>query len=289
MTSAQPPTRKALGRGLAALIPESAMPLSSTVANGYRELAIENISPNPDQPRKEFRMDALQELSVSIREQGVLQPLIVRKRGEGYEIVAGERRWRAAARAGLQSVPVMVKELSDRKALEIALVENIQRADLDPLEEALAYRQLLDEHDLTQDSLAKTLGKSRSALTNTLRLLKLPSSILSSITQGELSPGHARALLMVRDPNKQKELADDARHHSLSVRQVEARARAIGSENRKIKKPATSTPADQALEERLRRALGTKILLKHRNGKGTLQVSFHSYEHLDQILSQMGA
>ena len=186
-----------------------------------------NFSPNPDQPRKHFDADGLKELSESIKEQGVLQPIIVNKSDDGYLIVAGERRWRASALAGIQSVPVLVKQLSAEDVLKVALIENIQRRDLDPIEEALAYKRLLEQHSLTQENLAESLGKNRATIANSLRLLKLPNSILEMIGKGTLSAGHAKAILTLDDQASMEKLADSVVKQGLSVRDAEARARSI--------------------------------------------------------------
>ncbi len=276
--------RKALGRGLAALIPQSpAVAPAASSGSGLRLLPIERIHPNRAQPRKSFAEEALAELAASIEEQGVLQPLVVRRRGDDYEIVAGERRWRAASRAGLHEVPAIVKELSDSEALQVALIENIQREDLDPLEEAEAYSRLIRDYSLTQEQVAQAVGKSRVAVTNSLRLLKLPDSILALLANGSLSAGHARALMAVSEAPAQLKLAQDAVNRKLSVREVERLARQLQQEVKRtvIARP---TPAETHVEERLQRALGTKVRLQHKKGKGRIEVYFHSLEELDRLL-----
>jgi ParB family transcriptional regulator, chromosome partitioning protein len=275
-------TRKALGRGLAALIP-SAQP--ATPAAGVRTLPIERVRPNREQPRKHFDDTALEELAASIREHGVLQPVIVRKSGDAYEIVAGERRWRAAQRAGLMEIPALVKELSEVDALEVALIENIQRQDLDPLEEAEAYSRLIREHGHSQEHVAQTLGKSRAAVANTLRLLKLPESVLAMLADGRLTAGHARALMTAHDDAVMERLANDAVKRAMSVRDLERAARLAKHAKKAKKTGVAKTPAEVSVEERVMRRLSTKVRLHHRKGQGRLEIHFHSFEQLDSILN----
>lgn len=287
------PKRKALGRGLAALIP-GAEPAAAASGDsnsrpnedsGLRTLAIERIRPNPAQPRKFFEPDALQELAESIQTHGILQPIVVRRTGDTYEIVAGERRWRAAGKAGLREIPAIVKEFAEADVLAVALVENIQRRDLDPLEEADAYRRLISEYALSHDQLAQAVGKSRSAVTNALRLLNMPQPILEHLSAGRLSAGHARAILTLQDSADAVKLADDAAHRKLSVRETEHRARSLRLSKKKVASGTVArSRAEQALEDRLQKELGTRVRLHHRAGKGKLEVSFHSLEHLDQLV-----
>jgi ParB family transcriptional regulator, chromosome partitioning protein len=275
--------RKALGRGLAALIP-SAAPSAATSA-AQKTVPIERVRPNREQPRKYFDEQALAELADSIREHGVLQPIIVKRAGEEYSIVAGERRWRAAALAGLHEVPAIIKDLTPVETLEVALIENLQRQDLDPLEEAAAYGRLMKEHGLTQDHLANRLGKSRAAVANTIRLLKLPEALLNMLADGRLTAGHARALMTVRDDDLMVKLAHDTLERALSVRELERAARlakhhATDKKTQKVQK----TPAEITVEERLQRRLKTKVRLHHRKGKGRIEIFFHSLDELDQLL-----
>lgn len=287
-------TRKALGRGLAALIPPAppasggpgpAAPTNSAASGpGLRTLPIERLKPNPTQPRKVFDPDKLDELAASIREQGLLQPIIVRRQGDAYEIVAGERRWRAATRAGYQEVPVVVRELTDEAALQIALVENIQRADLDPLEEAEAYSRLIREHGMTQEEVGQAVGKSRVAITNSLRLLKLPPPIVEMLADGRLTAGHARALMTLPTEPDMVRLAEDVVRRRASVRDTEAKARMMNRSAKKAESGKPRSPNDVGLEERLQRTLQTKVRLHHRAGKGRVEIFFHSLEELDRIL-----
>jgi ParB family transcriptional regulator, chromosome partitioning protein len=273
--------RPALGRGLAALIPEAAPPTRS----GVMQLAIERIAPDPQQPRHQFKRESLAELAVSIRAQGVLQPILVRKSGEGYIIVAGERRWRAAQQAGLHDVPVLVREIAESAAFEIALVENLQREDLTALEEAEAYRRLIDEHGLTQDELAKRVGRDRSTIANALRLLRLPDEVKAAISSGALSMGHARALLALEDPARMTQLSRQVIALGLSVRAVEQLAR--GRRARRKGVAPASNPNARALCESLMRALGTKVTLHGPGNTGTLQIHYSSLDELDRIVEKI--
>lgn len=286
------PSRKALGRGLAALIPgahaqtSSATPAPAGPDSGLRTLPIERVHPNPTQPRKSFEPEALSELAESIGEHGILQPIVVRRDGEGYEIVAGERRWRAAAQAGLREIPALVKEYSDSKVLAVALVENIQRRDLDPLEEADAYRRLIEEHALSQADVAAAVGKSRVTVTNALRLLKLPEAVLNHLGAGRLTAGHARALMMLDSATDMERMADEAVKRKMSVREVEHRAKAMKVSAKKASAPERSK-SELALENKLQQALGTKVRLHHRGGKGRIEIAFHSLEHLDAVVDKL--
>jgi ParB family chromosome partitioning protein len=279
--------RKALGRGLAALIPTAAPTSATASAPGLRSLPIERIHPSKSQPRKTFAQEPLAELAASIKEQGVLQPVVVRRRGDEYELVAGERRWRAAQLAGLQEVPALVKELSDAEALEVALIENIQRQDLDALEEAEAYGRLIRDHGMTQDEVAVAVGKSRVTITNSLRLLKLPEDILKMLADGRLTAGHARALMTVTSEPALLKLAHDVVARALSVREAERLARQAQAPAAKKSGSPRKTPAESQVEEKLQRALGTKVRLKNRRGKGRIEVYFNSLDELDRLLDKM--
>jgi len=285
-------SRRRLGRGLAALIGEMDRPPETSapaVANDGR-LPIELLNPNPRNPRKTFADADLTDLAQSIREHGIVQPVVVRplKDGSGrHEIIAGERRWRAAQRAGLIEIPVIIKDVSDRTALELALIENVQRADLNPLEEAQGYQQLLDEHNYTQADLGQVIGKSRSHVANTLRLLKLPAAIRDMLIQGSLSAGHARTLVTAPDPEG---LAKRIVGEGLSVRQAEAIAQQ--PENT----PAPFKPARQpaqrdadllALEKLLSDATGLAVSVRHRDPGGELRVSYATLEQLDDLCRRL--
>ena len=216
----------------------------------------------------------------------MLQPVVVRRVGEMYEIVAGERRWRASAQAELQEIPCVVKELSDADTLKAALVENLQRCDLDPLEEASAFHRLMQEYDLTQAQVAQAVGKSRSAVANSMRLLRLPEPVLAYLAQGALSPGHARALMTLASENDTLKLAESAVQRRTSVRDLEAQARRMNRSARRVKKQQR-TPAEVSVEERLTRSLNTKVRLHSRKGKGRVEIFFHSLDQLDDLLERL--
>lgn len=284
-------TRKAgLGRGLGALLPGAATE-DVAAASGLVEIEVEEIHPNPRQPRTEFAQEELEELASSIRELGVLQPVVVRPRAQGgYELLVGERRLRASRLAGARRVPAIVREADDRQALEQALVENVQRQDLHALEEANAYRNLVELFELTQEEAARRVGKSRVHVTNTLRLLELPDEIKSLLAEGRLQAGHARALLAIKEPDERLTVARRAAEEGLTVRQIEAIAR--GDET-----PATddTTPASRAgrarkqgafpdLEESLADHLGTEVRIESGRGRGRIVVSFGSRDDLHRIV-----
>lgn len=277
MTDKEIPRRPALGRGLAALIPQA----PAAAATGLLRLAIERIRPEPRQPRRRFDPTALEELAASIREQGVLSPILVRRHGAEYRIVAGERRWRAAQKAGLQEIPAVVKELGDEAAFEVALIENLQREDLDPLEEAEAYRRLTEEHGLTQEEAARRVGKDRSTVANALRLLRLPAEVRSAVAQGELSMGHARALLAVPDEARLAALAKQIVARGLSVRETERLAAKEKQGPKGAKEPAR-TFADQ--EARLQRLLGARARLQSDGRKGRIEIPFGTLDEYERLV-----
>ncbi|MGD8860771.1 MAG: ParB/RepB/Spo0J family partition protein [Myxococcales bacterium] len=286
--------RRALGRGLDALLPATpARPAGGgSGASGGKPpdafyAPIEELHPNREQPRNRFDDDALDELASSIEEVGILEPILVRRRSAGgYEIVAGERRWRASQRAGLHEVPVFVRELSEGKAFEAALVENIQREDLNPLETARAYQRLIDEHGHTVESVAKLIGKDRSTVSNAMRLLKLPGAVVDRIESRDLSEGHGRALLGAGDVAAMERLAREALRKGWSVRETERRARQVAQGNKKDAKdgPPEKSANVRDLEGRLSRSLGTRVAIADRKGKGHLQIRFSSYDELDRLL-----
>lgn len=281
-------SRKALGRGLAALIPPSP-PSEAGSDTGLRLLPVERVKPSKAQPRKNFQPESLDELAASIKEQGVLQPIVVRRSDGGYEVVAGERRWRAACRAGLHEIPAVVKEYSDQAALQVALIENLQREDLDPLEEASAYHRLLGDYKLSHEQVASAVGKSRSAVTNSLRLLKLPEKVLTQLASGGLTAGHARALMTLADEKALTKLANEIVQRGLSVREAEHSARQIKRAPKNKASASKPTPAERDVEESLQKALGTRVRLRQRAGKGRIEIHFHSLDHLDALLAQLTA
>ncbi len=283
--------KRRLGRGLDGLLP--AAPYKPARGGGSKrspgfEAPIEEVHPNRAQPRRRFEDSALDELAASIAELGVLEPILVRNRaGGGYEIVAGERRWRAAQRAGLKEVPVFVRELNTEEAFEAALVENLQREDLNPIETARAFQRLVEEHGNSQESVAKRVGKDRSTVANALRLLKLPETVLAMLEEGQLSEGHGRALLGAPDVATIKRLAREAVKKQWSVRETERQVRgaARGADAPKAEKTKSANVRD--LENRLTKALGARVAVEDKKGKGKLVVSYSSYDELDRILAQI--
>jgi len=284
--------RRGLGRGLAALMsdvgvdPQTARFNDGDAARrGLRDLPIDVIEPNPDQPRRHFDAASLEELAESIRAKGVLQPLVVRpsdEAGERYQIVAGERRWRAAQMAGLHRVPALVRALSDSEVLEIAIIENIQREDLNPIEEAIGYRSLIDRFGHTQEKIAEALGKSRSHIANLLRLLNLPPSVQEHVRAGRLSAGHARALVTATDPEA---LAQKAIQRGLSVRETEALVRAAGKPSSPRPSPQTEKDADtRILEQDMSASLGMSVVIDHHpGGEGRVTIRYRTLDQLDQL------
>lgn len=280
--------KRGLGKGLGALIPPAAspQPASSEVQAGATEIAIERISPNPHQPRQAMDQEKLQELADSITEHGLIQPLIVTQVGVDYQLIAGERRWRASQLAGLSTVPVIIKETSPQQMLELAIVENIQRADLNSLEEASAYAQLMEEFELTQEAVAERVGKSRTAIANTVRLLNLPDEIKTYLAADKISEGHARALLSLKNQGDQLTAVQAILKKNLTVRQTEALVRKIlsGDEttNRLPRPPLT--PHEKSMLAKFESKLGTKVELSRLNkDTGKLTIHFYSQEELQAI------
>ena len=317
--------KSALGRGLAALLPSAhnagggaaganvggtagALPAGPANTSGYHLIPIDDVKPAHGQPRKRFEEVALESLRASISAAGVLQPIVVRRldaagkaeKGVSYEIIAGERRWRAARLAGLKELPVVVKDVADGEALTLALEENIQRQDLNPIEEAESMRRLLDEHGRTQEQLAERLGRDRSSIANALRLLKLPKEVQESVVLGEISAGHAKALLMLSGSADQIAIAQKIIDEGLSVRAVEAlcrpqkAARENGDADKDKTKPAAgetaaqSTAAQRAVEEKLQRRLGTKVRLQHKaDHSGAIVIDYYSLAELERLVDQL--
>ncbi len=283
-----PPKKARLGRGLDAMIPGSPPARPLAAATGGLNVPIEELHPNRDQPRTRFDEQSLEELAASIRELGVLEPILVRRRGGGgFEIVAGERRWRAAQRAGLREVPVYIRELTPQVAFEAALVENLQREDLNPIETARAFQRLIEEHGHSQESVAQRVGKDRSTVANALRLLKLPSAVLDMVENGQLSEGHGRAILGAPDTGTMLKLARMANERALSVRETEKRARAAKKDAKEPRETSGPTVNVRDLEERLGRSLGAKVAVVDKKGKGRLEIRFTSYDELDRLLERL--
>ena len=290
-----------MGKGLDSLIPDnksikSVTPDKSAEAKkeaeekaGVQTMKINEVEPNRDQPRKNFDEDALLELSDSIKQFGVLQPLLVRKRKDYYEIIAGERRWRAAKLAGVKEVPVIVKEYTDQEILEIGLIENIQRENLNPIEEAIAFKRLLEEFNLKQDEVAERVSKSRTAVTNSMRLLKLSDKVQQMIIDDMISTGHARALLAIDDPELQYTLANKIFDEKLSVRETEKLVKEIKNPKKpKEKKVMENAFIYQDLEEKMKGVFGTKVSIASKGkGKGKIEIEYYSDDELEHLFDMM--
>lgn len=288
-------TRKALGRGLSALLGDDTPKIEETQAKApdsttrsYFELDVDLIRPNAEQPRSYFAEAAMEELVQSIKANGIVQPIVVRQQGKNYEIVAGERRWRAAQRAGLRKLPVVVKDVSDDKLLELALIENIQRHDLNAIEEAKAYRKLIDSMGFTQEVLAARVGKDRTFIANYMRLLKLPADIQNLVAEDKLSVGHARALLTIENADAQRQMARKVIDQALSVRETEKAVKRVvnGADTNSQKNPKPKADANMlAAETKLRRHFGTQVKILP-DGKGTggkIEIEYYSNSDLDRI------
>lgn len=272
--------KKGLGRGLDALLGDYTQP----TPEGVQELDIHLIDTNAGQPRKDFDQEKLQELADSIRQHGVVQPILLRQNGERYVIVAGERRFRAARLAGLEKVPAIVKDLDEAQVMEVALIENLQREDLNPIEEAAAIRFLMQQHDLTQEEVSKRLSKSRPAIANSLRLLTLPEPVQAYLRNGKLQAGHARALAGLQDPEAQAVLADKIVGEGLSVRSAESLAREQGQKPpRQKKEPPATDPDLAAAEASLREWLGTKVSIQGSSQRGRIVIEYYNAELLQGI------
>jgi ParB family chromosome partitioning protein len=286
-----PSKRPALGRGLSALIPGSTPPpdRDTTAADRPRtiELDIDRLAPNPQQPRTHINDARLDELAQSIRANGVIQPIVVRKVGDGFEIVAGERRWRAAQRAGLLKVPVAVREVPDDKLLEVALIENIQRDNLTPIEEAQAYRRLTDELQLSQEAIAAQVGKDRATIANYMRLLRLPAEVRNALNEGALSMGHARALLAAPSDGVQRSLGREVIARGLSVRDTEALVRRETEPKPAKPEPPKPDANTRAAEDQLKLALGTRVRIVRRGKGGRIEIDFTNEEELQRLYEAM--
>jgi ParB family chromosome partitioning protein len=285
------PKRRALGRGLDALLPAAPAPPPAYGDKSVFSCAVEKLVPQKGQPRQFFAKEKIDELAQSIREHGLLEPIVVRRvpGQDRFEIIAGERRWRASQKAGLREVMVVVKDVSPKTAFELALIENVQREDLNPVELAEALDRLVKEHQYTQESLAERLGKDRTTIANSLRLLKLPAAVRARVISGELTEGHARALLGAPDAAKIEELAERVVRGRLSVRAAEAlvrgaKAKAAGKEPPKA---GEKSPAIRDLEQRLTRAAGTKVVVHDRGNKGDVVIPYEDLDHLDRILARV--
>ena len=275
--------RPALGRGLSALIPET-----SAARHGPQEVDLDLLGPNRFQPRIQFDDTSLDELAQSIRAHGVIQPILVRRHGSRFEIIAGERRWRAAQRAGLLKVPVLVRDVPDDKLLEVALIENIQRENLNPIDEAKAYQRLIGDFGLTQDDVAAGVGKDRSTVANYLRLLKLPAEVQTLVADGTLSMGHARGILGLASSAQQAAVAQQVADRGLSVRETEALVRRLANPGAgATRQPTEPDVHTRAAEERLRLSLGTRVRIVRRGKGGRIEVDFVSEDELQRLYERL--
>lgn len=291
--------KKGLGKGLDSLIPDNKPIKQSTsieaeseseeANTGEQMMKISMVEPNREQPRKKFEEDALLELSDSIKQFGILQPLLVRKRKDYYEIIAGERRWRAAKMAGVKEIPVIIKDYSEQEIIEIGLIENIQRENLNPIEEAMAFKKLLEEFHLKQDEVAERVSKSRTAVTNSMRLLKLDDKVQQMIIDDMISTGHARALLAIDDKKQQYELANKIFDEKLSVREIEKLVKDIKNPKKpKEKKVIENSFIYTDLENRLKEVMGTKVNIASKgNGKGKIEIEYYSNEELERMFDMI--
>ncbi|WP_138305087.1 MULTISPECIES: ParB/RepB/Spo0J family partition protein [Eubacteriales] len=292
--------RMVLGKGLDSLIPDNKSAKTPKTENkkaeetaelksGEQMMKINMVEPNRDQPRRNFEEDALLELADSIKQYGVLQPLIVRKRNDYYEIIAGERRWRAAKMAGVKEVPVIIKEYNEQEILEIALIENIQRENLNPIEEAMAFKKLLEEFNLKQDEVAERVSKSRTAVTNSMRLLKLDQRVQQMIIDDMISTGHARALLAIDDPEQQYALANKIFDEKLSVRETEKLIKEIKNPKKpKEKKAVENAFIYEDIEDKMKQVLGTKVHVASKGkGKGKIEIEYYSDKELERMFDMI--
>lgn len=270
-----------MGRGLEALIPKESR------GEGTTMVSINEIRPNTLQPRKDFDDDTISELTASIKEKGILQPIVVRQAGSGYEIIAGERRWRAAQRAGIVRVPVVVKDASDREALELALIENLQREDLNPIEEASGYQHLIEVYGLTHEEVSVQIGKDRSTITNQLRLLKLSEEAKRALIEGEITAGHARALLSIESHSDANLVLQTIKKKKLSVRTTESLIRNISRAKRAQIKPASADPYLERLADDLKGAMSTQVRIIYNKGKGRIEIDYYSDDELERLVSTL--
>ena len=276
--------RKVLGRGISALIPPKELE-EGEHSEKIVFLKMDQVQPNPYQPRKEFDPQSLEELTQSIREKGIIQPVLVRRKGDNFELIAGERRFRAAKSLGVNEIPAIIKNVDDEESLEISLIENIQRQELNPIEEAHAYQYLIDKFGLTQESVSDVVGKARVSVTNTLRLLKLPMEIQDEIKNGRISYAHGRVLLEIDDANKQRHLAQEIISKGLSVRELEVIVKKIRPRSMVHKVAKARDVSLEAKEEALQHIFGTKVRIVRQRKRGSVQIEFYSAEDMDRVVN----
>lgn len=283
--------KSALGKGLGALIPETndIKTNETEKKNSIEEIDVSRIIPNEDQPRKNFDEEKLSSLAESIKENGIIQPIVVIKENEFYKIVAGERRWRAAKLAGIKKVPIIEKNLNDKEIMELSLIENLQREDLNPIEEAEAYKKLMEEFNLTQEAISTKVGKSRPVIANSLRLLNLSEKIKQYLIEGTISEGHGRILLSVDDKELQYEVAKKIIDEGLNVRQTEKIIKEIEKNKKNNKKPAQKDIYIKDMENRLKNALGTKVIISKGKKKGKIEIEYYSQEDLERLIEMIHA
>ena len=282
------PKHSGLGKGLDALIPTGEQPVTLSAAGGVSQVPVDLIQPNPHQPREHFDRGELEHLSISIREHGVLQPLVVAPGEDGsYLLIAGERRLQASKMAGLKTVPVIMRQASGQELLELALIENIQRADLNPLEEAEAYHQLTEEFGLSHEAVAARVGKSREAVSNTLRLRGAAAAVKQALVDGRITAGHARALLALSSARAQEAALQTILNLELSVRQTEGLVKKLGGVKPASKRKAASSPDVNEMEQRLRASLNTRVFFRHGKKGGTITIHYYSDEELDALLGKL--
>jgi ParB family chromosome partitioning protein len=280
-------SRKALGKGLSALIPDKPLPVPALPAgnDGVREVPVQNVYPNPHQPRKDFAAHGMEDLVRSVKKRGVIQPVLVRESKGGFQLIAGERRWRAARQAGMVKIPVIVRKVSDQDSLELALIENLQRENLNPMEAAEAYERLLREFNLTQDEVARQVGKQRSSVANALRLLALPVEVQDYVRQGKLSAGHAKAILSLSRKPEQTAAAREILRRGLSVREAEALVRktAAGAKAAQRVSPVKDIHL-AAVENELKRHLGTQVRIHDKKDKGKIEIEYYSKKERERLI-----
>ncbi len=281
-------SRKALGKGLSALIPDKPLPVPAAAAgsDGIREVPVQSVHPNPHQPRKNFAPDGMEELVRSVKQRGVIQPVLVRESQGGFQLIAGERRWRAARQAGMVKIPVIVRKVSDQDSLSLALIENLQRENLNPMEEAEAYERLLREFKLTQDEVARQVGKQRSSVANALRLLTLPAEVQGHVREGKLSAGHAKAILSLTRKPEQNAVVREILRRGLSVRETEALVRKAGTPRALRRRPVKDVHLS-AVEDALKRHLGTQVRIRDKKDKGRIEIEYYSRKERERLIAML--